>query len=89
MPTGTKAPPGALTLEIAAILRERIGRDQLTQSRIAADARMSAPMLSAFLRGKKNIDVEKLDGICRSIGYPIVELIARAEGETTVRLVEG
>lgn len=79
MATGTKPAPGALSKEIAAILRAQMGRKQVVQARVAEAAGMSQPQLSGVLSEKKQLDIEQLDELCWALGLELREVIAEAD----------
>lgn len=85
MPSGAKGLPNAFSQEVAAILREKIGRRKAAQKLIAADVGISEAQLSAILNGKKHADIEQLDNVCRSIGIKLSDVVKRAEDETSLR----
>jgi predicted XRE-type DNA-binding protein len=85
MPSGARTPPGPLTLEIAALLREHIARQQWPQLTIAKAARIPQSTFSDLVNGQKPIDIEQLDRICWAVGYPLEDLVSKAERNTANR----
>jgi transcriptional regulator with XRE-family HTH domain len=83
MPSGSKAPPGPLTQEVAAIIRERLARKQWPQARLADAIRgkvsgVSAPQLSRMLNGTGHIDMDQLDAICAALDLDPVRVLSDA-----------
>lgn len=85
MPSGARTPPGPLTQEITALVREHIARNKWNYVTVAAAARIPASTFNAIVNGHKPIDVEQLDRIAWAIRYPLEELVAKAEQNTANR----
>lgn len=87
MARGTAAPVGALTKEVAAILRTRIARQQLLQKDIAESLHIGKTQLSDIINGKKHVDIELLDDICSAVGLDFMDVLKEAEKATQSRLL--
>jgi len=87
MPGGTKSAPGPLTQAITAILRARMGRDNITKTALAAAIGVSRPQVQKILAGQKQIDVEQLDEMCWVLGLNAREVIAEADAVSSGRHV--
>jgi hypothetical protein len=85
MPSGARTPPGPLTKEITALLREHIARKKWRQVAVAESANLPTSSFSDLINDLKPIDIEQLDRICWSVGYPIEELVRKAEENTKNR----
>jgi plasmid maintenance system antidote protein VapI len=85
MPTSARTPPGPLTEEITALLREHIARKRWTQVTVANAATIPTSTFSDIINGQKPVDIEQLDRICWAVGYPIEELVRKAEENTQNR----
>lgn len=85
MPSGARTPPGPLTTEITALLREHIARKKWPNVVVAEAASIAASTFSHLVNGLKPIDIEQLDRICWAVGYPIEELVVKAEQNTRNR----
>jgi len=86
MAGAAKTQPTELTLEIAAILRGKQGRDNITKQAIANAVGVGASYIGQVLAGKKQIDIELLDRICIFLGLDLVEdVIAPADRLTSAR----
>ncbi len=68
MPTGSKPTPRAITQEIAAILREKQGRERLSQRKIADASGLSQSQVSKYLAAKKSMTLEELEAVCAALG---------------------
>lgn len=64
MPSGTKEPPGALTVEVGAILRAQMTRRSVTLLDLSQAVSISRAQLSKMLRGRAHIDIEQFEAIC-------------------------
>jgi transcriptional regulator with XRE-family HTH domain len=84
MPAGPRV-PGALTTEIAALLREHIARKQWNQTTVAEAAGIATSTFNDLINGRKIIDIEQLDRIAWAARYPLVELVKKAEENTINR----
>ena len=80
--------PGPLTQAITAILRERMGRDNITKTALAAAVGISRPQVQKILAGTKQIDVEQLDALCWVLGLKARVVIAEADAATSSRNAE-
>lgn len=85
MPSGARTPPGPLTNEITALLREHIARKKWSYVAVAEAAKIPTSSFSHIVNGRKPIDIEQLDRICWAIGYPLEELVKKAEANTANR----
>ena len=88
MAGGKKAPPGALSHEMAAILRGKMGHDKITAQALADAVGMSRTQVSGVLSAKKHVDVEQLDRICFSLGLELEEVLAEADHAAADRHAE-
>lgn len=79
MSTGSKPEPGALTREVAGILRAEIARHRLLQGDVAKAAGMSPNQLSGILRGNKHVDLDQLDRLCWALGLSFRDVAADAD----------
>lgn len=87
MPSGSKQ-PGALSKEVAAILRAQIARRSLRQDHLSQAVGISQAQMSGILNGKKLLDIEQLDRICWAIGLKYRDVIAEADDATMSRHAE-
>lgn len=85
MPSGARTPPGPLTQEITALVREHIARKQWSYVAVAEAANIPASSFNDIVNGRKPIDIEQLDRIAWAIGYAIDELVRKAEENTRNR----
>lgn len=85
MPSGARTPPGPLTQEITALVREHIARKKWNYITVAAAAQIAPSTFSAVVNGQKPLDIEQLDRIAWAIGYPLEQLVAQAEKNTANR----
>ncbi|WP_162255965.1 helix-turn-helix domain-containing protein [Leifsonia sp. Root227] len=85
MPGASKAEPGALTRELAAILRAKIARDNVSVTNLAASVNVSRPQMSKLLSGQKQFDLELLDDICQALGLSFIDTLVEADAESTAR----
>lgn len=85
MPTGTKPETGALTQEIASILRAQQGRKKISNTELANAVSISVPQMGRILRGDKQIDIELLDSICWAMSLELREVVREADEETVAR----
>jgi DNA-binding Xre family transcriptional regulator len=85
MPSGARTPPGPLTHEITALLREQIARKKWSYVTVAEAAKIPTSSFNDAVNGRKPIDIEQLDKICWAIGYPIEDLVRKAEENTSNR----
>jgi hypothetical protein len=85
MPSGARTPPGPLTQEITALLREHIARARLKYNAVAAAAHIPPSTFSDVIGGKKPLDIEQLDYIAWAVGVSLVDLVKTAEKNTDAR----
>lgn len=76
--------PGPLTDAIVGLLNERITREGWTQAAVSEASGVPESTLSQTLKGdrngnKKPVDLEQLDRLAWSIGYPLEKLVKDAE----------
>ena len=88
MAAAAKPVPGLLSQEVAAILRERMGRFNLTNAQLAKAVGMSPQQIGAVLLAKKHIDVEQLDRICWALGKSLADVTREAEKNSQERLID-
>ena len=88
MPRGTESEPGPFSIELAAILRGHLARQQQTKQALADAVGMSRPQMSKVLAGKKQMDVEELDRVCWALGLNAIDVITQADEATPNRHVE-
>jgi transcriptional regulator with XRE-family HTH domain len=79
VPTRPPRDPGSLTLAVAALLAREVGDQGLTQTKLAGMSGISQPMISLFLRGLAEIDLDELDVLCSALGLDVVDVVARAD----------
>jgi transcriptional regulator with XRE-family HTH domain len=77
-----------LTIEVAAILRERIARKQIKQAEIAKATKISTTQLSGIVNGEKRIDIEQLDRIAQALGLTLLEVVEKADSESAHRRID-
>lgn len=87
MARGSKAEPGALTVEVASILRAHIARKQLRQIDIAETVQISTSQLSDIVNGKKQIDIELLEAVCLAMDLDFMSVLRDADKATQSRLL--
>lgn len=99
MPTGKKLPPGSLTRAIGRVLGDAAEQKGLSQAHLGRQNPgtpmfVSQPHISRFFDGSKGIDLDQLEGICRTLGLGVVEviqagqaLVADAESSGRVRQI--
>jgi len=90
MAGGYKSAPGPLTQEIAAIIREKMARDNIKDGQLSAavgEARLSRPQINKIRLGQKQIDVEDLERICWALGLDFLAVLAQADAATPNRHV--
>lgn len=78
MARGRNTPPGPLTGAIAAVLYDAFLESLLTQAQLGAHVGIPQSMVSEYLRGKRVLDIELLDRLCRILGVEIVNVITVA-----------
>jgi transcriptional regulator with XRE-family HTH domain len=84
--SNASTPPGALTLEIAKILRGEVARQNYSRTQFAAlVGTISRPQVSKILDGLKPIDIEDLDRLVYVLGLHMKDVIAEADRETQGR----
>jgi len=88
MAKGSKPQPGALSHEVAAILRAQMARRTLRQDHLAEAVGLSQSQMSGILKAKKLVDIEELDRICWAIGLKYRDVIAEADKATMSRHAE-
>lgn len=88
MPRGTSAAPGALTIELAAVMRAELARQDMTKTALAEASQISLSQVSKFLRGKKIFDIEELDQMLFVLGLPLRATISAADLATHERLLK-
>jgi DNA-binding Xre family transcriptional regulator len=79
VPTGSKPPPGPLTIEVASILRGVAARKSITNADLSKTVGVSTSQLSKVMRGEKQIDMDLLDALCMALGTEITDLLREAE----------
>ena len=80
--------PGALSDELAKLLRARMAYKRVLQSDLAKATGISQAYMSGILNSKKHLDVEKLDEICWALGLDFREVIAEIDEAASRRHVE-
>lgn len=88
MPSAAKAPPGALSQEIAASIRAVMGRRGVTKSQLSEAAGISRTQLGAYVNATKQMDIEELDRVCFALGLKLRDVVADAEKVTASRHAE-
>jgi DNA-binding Xre family transcriptional regulator len=81
MATGSKQVTQT-TIELAAILRERIGRLNMSNAEIARQADIDPSTLSRLLRGVRPFYAEDLERVCEALGLDLGDVMARAKTVT-------
>lgn len=85
MPSGARTPPGPLTEEITALLREQIARMKWSYVAVAEAAKIPRSSFNDVVNGRKPMDIEQLDRIAWAVGYAVEELVRKAEENTKNR----
>lgn len=78
MPAGPNLPPTALTRSIAAIIRSHMGFMNMSQVALARATGIPQATISRLVRGKRVVDVEQLDLICRALRVSSVQVYTDA-----------
>ena len=68
-----------LSLAMAAQVRAEMGVARLTTRALAQKSGVPERTLARLISGERTLDVAQLDGICRALGVPMIDLFARAE----------
>lgn len=89
MPQGTKAAPGALTQEVAGILRGELARQKMTKTELAQRTQISLPQISNILAGHKHIDLEQFDVLCAALGLDADSEFVAASRLSAARRLRG
>jgi len=95
MAGGTKPPAGALTQEIARILRAQLASNKRseggrpsTNRALAAALGVSASYVGDMVNGIIQIDIEMLDRICMLVGLNLTTVITDADAASKRRIYE-
>lgn len=75
---GSKPPPGALSKNIAAILRAEATRTGVTRRELADLVDVSYRQLDRYLNAERIIDVEQFAAICEALDLDPADLLRRA-----------
>ncbi|MHA6695605.1 helix-turn-helix domain-containing protein [Homoserinimonas sp. A520] len=74
-----KSEPAALSIEIAASIRERMARQQITKAMLADMTGISLRQLTRLLTAERHMNVEQFVGICHASGMSAPAVLALAE----------
>lgn len=88
MPKVAKSPPGALSQEIAAIIRSHMARRNINKVQLSKASGISRTQLGAYVNAVKQMDIEELDQVCFALGLKLREVVAEAEAATASRHAE-
>lgn len=88
MPGAAKKPTGPFIKEVAATLREKIARENLSHQQIADAVGISRPQVSKIIAGDKAIDMELLDELCWALGLKFRDVVVDADTKTAFRHVD-
>jgi DNA-binding Xre family transcriptional regulator len=67
------------------MLREKMGRANLTHQEVADAIGISRPQVSKILAGAKQIDLEQLDELCWALGLSFRDVVVAADEKTEMR----
>lgn len=73
---------------MTAIMRERMGRDGITKTALAAAVGISRPQVQKILTDQKRIDIEQMDEIFWALGLDARAEFLKAEAQTSDRHAE-
>lgn len=82
MPLAPQALPGALTRSLGRVLRARMVDRAVSLAEAARAVDVSEGQLSRMLHGKRRMDVEQLDLLCRFLEIDTVETLRAAKSGT-------
>jgi transcriptional regulator with XRE-family HTH domain len=82
MPLAPQALPGALTRSLGRVLRARMVERVVSLAEAARAVDVSEGQLSRMLHGKRRMDVEQLDLLCRFLEVDAVETLRAAKAGT-------
>ena len=84
MSIDTQAPARALTAQVARMIRERLGAEELTRADLARRLDVHETWVGKRLKGRTEISLSDLDRIAAALGVTIVDLLPRDRREVTL-----
>ena len=86
MSTGTRPPPGPLTLEIARTLTGELARQKMSKTVFAAKVgTVSKAQMNKMINGNKSIDMDNLGRMAFVLGLDLEKLVHDADLATLER----